>query len=111
RQHGARLLEEQRALARELHSGRGPQEQLHSDFVFELADVPAERRLRDVELSRRFGEAVRVGDGGEGPQMTQIHERLEGFMRTGIRRRPTATRTPRHSYVGSGLTRIVNRSA
>ena len=70
----ARLLEQHRALAGEVHAGRGAHEQLDAELVFELADVTAERRLRDAKLARRLGEAARLGDGGERAQMTQVQE-------------------------------------
>src|SRR6266481_8233148 len=48
--------------------------QLNADFRFEIADLPAERRLRGVQLLLGGnGQAAGIGHGDEVAEMPQLH--------------------------------------
>ena len=49
------------------------QDQRKSDLVLELADLAAERRLRDAQLHGGFGKASRLGDMDEIAERTKVH--------------------------------------
>jgi lauroyl/myristoyl acyltransferase len=48
-------------------------EQLEPAFVFQLADLPRQRRLADTQTQRRFRNRVEVGHRHEGPQTLEVH--------------------------------------
>jgi len=73
-EHDARLRQQHGAFRRQLHAGRRADEELHAELVFELTDVAAERRLRDVEMPCSPGEAARLGDRRELAKMMQVHQ-------------------------------------
>ena len=47
--------------------------QLKTDFVFEIADLPAQARLRDVQLQRGTRNILLLGDGDEITEVAQFH--------------------------------------
>jgi hypothetical protein len=49
--------------------------------VFQRADLPAERRLSDVQLIGGAAEVQRVGDGGEVAQLAQVQIQIHGTSR------------------------------
>src|SRR5580765_5485345 len=69
----ARLLKQHRALARELDADRRAHEQLDAEFVFELTDMPAERRLSNPEAARGLRETAGFCDGGKLAQLLDFH--------------------------------------
>jgi len=50
--------------------------QCHAQFVFEVADLPAQRRLRNVKPRGRAGHVLFLGNGDEVSQVAQFHARL-----------------------------------
>ena len=48
-------------------------DQLDPDLALEIAHLPRERGLRDVELPGGAHESARLGDGDEIPEMPQLH--------------------------------------
>jgi hypothetical protein len=50
------------------------QQQRHSEFLFQLADLPAERRLRDMQVVSSFVEVEMLGDGDEVTDVSEFHE-------------------------------------
>ena len=51
---------------------RGAVEQLRAELLLELADLPAQRRLRDAQLGGGAAEVPVLGDGGEVPHQPQV---------------------------------------
>jgi hypothetical protein len=80
---GARLfevVEQTLAEAEQGRAGRGDphlateaQEQLLLQLLFEEQNLPADRRLRQVQLLPRPGEGAGFGDGPEDLELTQVH--------------------------------------
>jgi hypothetical protein len=58
----------------ENHSARASLEECRADLALEVADLAAQRRLRDVQPLRRAPEVQLLGDRDEIPEMTQLHE-------------------------------------
>jgi hypothetical protein len=50
-----------------------PLDQLHADVALEIAYLPRERRLRDVESSSGAHEAALLGDRDEVSEVAQLH--------------------------------------
>ena len=48
-------------------------EQLETDFVLQIANLPADARLRDVQLERGAGNVFLPGHGDEITKMAQFH--------------------------------------
>jgi hypothetical protein len=46
---------------------------LKADFVFEVADLPADARLRNVQLQRRARDIFRLGNGDKITEMAEFH--------------------------------------
>ena len=59
------------AVGRDLHRARAADEQGGAELVFEALDLPADRRLREVQLVGGGAEAEQPGDRLEGPQVGQ----------------------------------------
>ena len=74
-QRFARLSLEHLARFGELDAAPDPCEQLHADIFFELVNLPAERRRRDVQHARRPADVLVLRDGDEIAQVTQFHAR------------------------------------
>ena len=68
-----RLLKKLTAGAGERHAVAMPHEQTNPELFFELANVPAQRWLGDVEAFGCLGDARLVGNRDEGAQMSKIH--------------------------------------
>jgi hypothetical protein len=56
-----------------LHAVPVAHEKVNSQFVLKLPDLPTQRRLRNMELLRRFAEVEVFGDGKEITNMTELH--------------------------------------
>ena len=69
----ARLLEQDTAGRREVDALPASNEQRDAKLVFQLADVPAQGWLGDVEPLRCAGEAVLLRHGHERPQVPEVH--------------------------------------
>ena len=69
----SRLFEQLAAGVGERHAVAMPHEQADAQLFFELADVPAQRWLGNMEALGRLGDARFVGDRDEGAQMSEIH--------------------------------------
>lgn len=74
-QLGDRLgaLEQLRAGAGEADAAAVTGEQRHAEFVLELLDLPAERRLRQPQFLRRAVDAAGTSDLDEVSQFAQLH--------------------------------------
>ena len=48
-------------------------EQLRPHFLFKLADLPAQRRLGDIELLGRLREVAFIGDSNEVTELANVH--------------------------------------
>ncbi len=73
RQQRARIVDEGRAVLRQHHVARGPQQQRRAERGFEQADVAAQRRRQHVEPARRPAEVQFLGDGHEAAKLMQVH--------------------------------------
>ena len=72
-QCGADFVKEHAARFGEPHGLRTVVDQRHAEFFFEVADLTAQGRLRDVQSRRRAGHVLFFGDGDEVAQMTEFH--------------------------------------
>ena len=59
------------AVGRDLHRAGAAHEQRRAELVFEALDLPADRRLGEVQLVGGGAEAEQPGDRLEGPQVGQ----------------------------------------
>jgi hypothetical protein len=71
--HRPRFVEQGAPFTCQLHAGPMPEEERHAQLGFELANLPGERRLRDVETLGGSREVSFVGDGDECAQMSKVH--------------------------------------
>ena len=58
---------------REPHRARISFEQLHTEFILEVPDLPAQSGLRDTQLRRRLGEVQVLGNGYEVTEVPEFH--------------------------------------
>jgi hypothetical protein len=65
--------EELLARGQQAHSLRGPLEQRDAELTLEVADLPAERRLRDVQPPRGATDVLLLGDGDEVVDLREAH--------------------------------------
>jgi hypothetical protein len=75
-QDAARPLQQALARLRQHAPAGRADEERHPDLQFELPDLHADRRLRDVDAPGGGGEGVGLGDGRERPQLSNLHRRL-----------------------------------
>ena len=47
--------------------------QYHAEFILQIADLPAKRRLGNIEAHRRLRDVQLLGDGNEVTKMAQFH--------------------------------------
>ncbi len=73
-ENGASFGEERLARFCEMDSVAGAFEQPDTQFVFELANLAAQGRLRHMQFLRRPGEVKLTGHTGKIAQMTQFHD-------------------------------------
>ena len=66
-------LEQQRAGGGEPHAAAVPREQRHAEFVLELPDLAAQRRLRQPQFVGRAADAAGARDAHEVAQFLQFH--------------------------------------
>ena len=69
----SRLFKKLTAGGGERHAVAMPHEQTNPELFFELANVPAQRGLGDMEAFGRPRDARLVGNRNEGAQMSKIH--------------------------------------
>src|SRR5208282_2932050 len=69
----ARLFQHDAARVGKLDAAARALEQLHPEFVFELADLLAERRLRHMQALRGAAEVQLFSDGDEVAEVSQFH--------------------------------------
>jgi hypothetical protein len=74
--------EEGEAGGGELHAARDAREERRADVALEVADLPAQRRLGDVQARRRAAEVQLLGDGDEVAQVAELHGGLPRGYRT-----------------------------
>jgi hypothetical protein len=67
------LRERPLAEAGQAHDAPAADEQRLAELVLERADLPAHRRLREIQALGRAREALRFGDGAERAQLRQLH--------------------------------------
>ena len=82
RRQRARLFEQTVSGLRQRDALTMADEQRDAELILELFDVPAQRRLRDVEPLGGFGHAGFFRDGNERAQVTEIHGR--GFYTSSV---------------------------
>ncbi|ETR75977.1 hypothetical protein X566_23395 [Afipia sp. P52-10] len=68
--------QEDRARSRQRHAAPRPREQLGVQTLFEQADLPAERGLRDVERCLGAAEAAKLGYSDEVSDLIEVQARL-----------------------------------
>ena len=69
-----RVIEENLSGGGERHAARLALQQLHADFGFQIANLPAQRRLRGVQSPLGGGQqAAFLCDGNEIAQMSKFH--------------------------------------
>jgi hypothetical protein len=73
-QDGPRVPEQHPARLGERDAPPGPREQLHPELALELADLLAERRLRDAEPRGGAAEVQLLRDRHEVPQVPELHD-------------------------------------
>ena len=69
------MLEQLPPLVGQMDAAALADQQLRAQLVLELAHLPAERRLRHVEVLRRARDAAELGDLGEIVQSPEIQGR------------------------------------
>ena len=73
-QRQAGVVEKGFARGGQLDAVNAARQQLDPDLIFQVADLPAERRLRGVQPALgRLGEAAHFGDGNEIAKMSELH--------------------------------------
>ncbi len=72
-QHRACIHQIGLACQRQLHAPAGAHEQLGAQFLLQLSDLQAQRRLRDMQALRGACEAQLFRQGDEVTQMAQFH--------------------------------------
>ncbi len=58
----------------QLYRALGAIKKLQAEFIFEIMDLPAQRRLRDTKFLRRLGEVQNFSHGGEVSEVSQFHK-------------------------------------
>ncbi len=69
----ARRREQQLALLGQDEAAGMAMEQRHGEALLERADLPADRRLAEVQRLTRMGEAAGLGNRVENPQLVPVH--------------------------------------
>jgi hypothetical protein len=67
------MIEEDAPGRQQRHSARGAPEERRSDLLLERADLPAQRRLRHVEVLRGSTDVAFLGDGNEVADLREAH--------------------------------------
>jgi hypothetical protein len=71
------VVEESPASGRQLDAVRAAIDQLNADFLFEVADLPAERRLGGMQFALgRNRQTAGIGHGNEVSQLPKHHANL-----------------------------------
>ena len=72
-QHGARMAQKSLAAFGRGDPAAGSVQQLRTEFFFQMADLKAQRRLRDMHLRSRLRDARALDDGDEILELSQLH--------------------------------------
>jgi hypothetical protein len=73
-QRKPRVVEKGTASSSQLHATRATTQQLDPNLILQIADLPAQRRLRSMQAPfGRQRQAARLGDRDEVSKMTQLH--------------------------------------
>jgi hypothetical protein len=111
-QHAQRLDKESGSCVRQRDRPLGPVKQPHAQLIFELANLLADRRLRNVESLRGPAEAQLLCDRYEIPEVPKFHALpllsvAERSLRSGRRNRirVAPSRILRHSWGALGAAR------
>ena len=72
----ARGAKQQLALLGQDQAARMAVEQRHAEAFLERADLPADRRLAEIQRLAGMGEAARLGDRVKDPQLVPIHRHV-----------------------------------
>jgi hypothetical protein len=72
-QHGVDMGQQHAARFTELDASAGAYEKTHAEVVLKVAELLAERRLRNVQLLGRFREALFFRNRREVPKLPQVH--------------------------------------
>jgi hypothetical protein len=72
-QQAAAAPEQVFALRGQLDAPADPVEQQHVELGFQRMDLTGQRRLAEIQASRRAREAAGVGNGREGAQLAEVH--------------------------------------
>jgi hypothetical protein len=67
------VLEEALAGGQQAHASRGALEQGGAELVLEAADLPGQRRLREVQAPRGAADVLLLGDGDEVVELREAH--------------------------------------
>ncbi|EFV84982.1 hypothetical protein HMPREF0005_02404 [Achromobacter xylosoxidans C54] len=73
RERGAHVIQERRAGLGQGHPAVGAVEQLDLQLAFELGDLQAQRRLRDMQPGGSAGEVEFFGQHGEITELADFH--------------------------------------
>ena len=74
------VIEERPSRSGEFDAAGATRQELRADFVLQIADLAAERRLRRVQPAfGRDGEAALLGHRHEIPKMAQLHISLHAY--------------------------------
>src|SRR5437762_1839020 len=76
-QNGPGFVEKDFPSFGEPHRFRAVVEERNAKFIFEIADLPAQWWLRDVQSGRRARNALFFSDGDEVAQMAEFHTQTE----------------------------------
>src|SRR6266851_2001602 len=79
-----------------------PVKQRHAEALLKRADLPAHRRLAEVQRLARMGKAARLGDRMKNPQLVPIHRHLLAF-----REAPSPNLAGEKSLLGSARRRLI----
>ena len=72
-QHGARFAKEHATRFRQAHRFGTSLKEWEAKLLFQIADLPAQTWLRDVQLQSSPGDVFRLGHGDEVTKMAEFH--------------------------------------
>lgn len=72
-QHPARARQQHLPGWQQLHPARGAQEQLHAELRLQMADLPRQRRLGNMQAPRRAADVALLGNRDEVMELVEAH--------------------------------------